>query len=287
MIKLNENTFKKKRRNLNMDANKNPTVGESIITLLKHWFSTMNAYGIPKIFRSNTNIILKLMWLSCFIASCSYCVYLLVQLIQNYSGFPTNINQRIIQETPSEFPAVSFCNIKTVNITTNMSLIKNVPPVKQFKSTFEWISSLQYMARVAVFKQKNTTIRKSYGYQLENMLVSCFFNYNPCSLSDFTYFYDPLYGNCYTFNKETPARKVTIPGLAYGLTLELFVGNPSTETFYQFNDGIVVSVDNQTSIPFKEGDVIKVAAGAETDLIINRNFITKLPSPYGNCLSDC
>ena len=140
--------------------------------------------------------------------------------------------------------------------------------------------------RAAVFNQNSDAVRKSYGYQLENMLVSCHFNYNPCYLSDFTYFYDPLYGNCYTFNKEAPVKNITIPGLSYGLTLELFLGNPPTETQYQFNDGIIVSIDNQSSIPFADEEAFKVAAGSETDLIVRRNFVNMLPSPYGNCLSD-
>ena len=147
--------------------------------------------------------------------------------------------------------------------------------------------------RIKVFSETNTTIRKSYGYQIENMLVSCTFNYNPCSASSFTYYYDPNLGNCYTFNKGLydngtlyPINNVTIPGLAYGLTLELFLGNPPNETVYEYNDGVIVSINNQTSLPFTEGDIMKAAAGEETDLIVRRNFINKLPSPYGNCLKD-
>ena len=147
--------------------------------------------------------------------------------------------------------------------------------------------------RIKVFSETNTTIRKSYGYQIENMLVSCTFNYNPCSASSFTYYYDPNLGNCYTFNKGVydngtsyPINTVTIPGLAYGLTLELFVGNQAAETLYEFNDGVVISIDNQTSLPFTEGDIMKAAANSETDFIVRRNFITKLPFPYGNCIAD-
>jgi hypothetical protein len=269
------------------------TLKESSVLLLQQWLSSLNAYGIPKIFRSNLNFSLRILWTCCFIASFGYCVYLLVQLIGNYLNFPSYISTQIYQEIPAQFPAVSFCNLKPVNISTNSSLIKSVPLIQNFISIFEWISSLQYKMRIKVFSETNTTLRKNYGYQLENMLVSCTFNYNPCNASSFKYFYDPNLGNCYTFNKgiyddgtSYPINTVTIPGLAYGLTLEIFVGNPANETLYEYNDGVVISIDNQTSLPFTEGDVIKAAAGSETDLIINRNFITKLPSPYGNCIAD-
>ena len=60
-----------------------------------------------------------------------------------------------------------------------------------------------YATRSLINNDKNLTNenRKEMGYQLKDMLISCFFNYEPCTVNDFTYFHDPLYGNCYTFNK--------------------------------------------------------------------------------------
>ena len=263
-----------------------PSLRNSLIELIKNWLSSINAYGIPKIFRSNINLIMKIIWFSCVLASVGYCLYLLVQLIQMYTSFPSSISTEKVQEMPTQFPAVTICNLKTVNNAANLNFLNLVKNKTANQSTFEWISSIQYLMRAAVFNQNNETIRKSYGYQLENMLVSCHFNYNPCYLSDFTYFYDPLYGNCYTFNKQAPIKYVTIPGLSYGLTLELFLGNPPTETKYQFNDGIVVSIENQSSIPFTDVEAIKAASSSETDIIVYRNFMTQLPDPYGNCLKD-
>ena len=209
-------------------STENHSLRQSLVLLLKDWLSSINAYGIPKIFRTNINLILKIIWFSCVLASVSYCLYLLIQLIQVYTSFPSSINTQIVQEMPTQFPAVTICNLKTVNIAANLNLLNLVQNKSKTQSTFEWISSIQYLMRAAVFNQNNETIRKSYGYQLEIMLVSCHFNYNPCYLSDFAYFYDPLYGNCYTFNKQAPVKYVTIPGLSYGLTLEFFLGNPPT-----------------------------------------------------------
>jgi hypothetical protein len=70
------------------------------------------------------------------------------------------------------------------------------------------------------------------------------------------------------------------------MPLELFLGNSSNETVFEYNDEVIISIVNQTSLPFKEGDIMKVAAGEETDLIVRRVFIMQLPSPYGNCLKD-
>jgi hypothetical protein len=261
--------------------------------ILTQWLSSLNAYGIPKIFRSNLNSFLKFIWICFFFVSFGYCLYLLVQLLKNYVTYSSYINTQIYQDIPAKFPAVSFCNLKTVNVSVNSTLFSKIAPIQNFKSIFDWISAQQYILRETMYAEKNTTVRKSYGYQLENMLISCYFNYNPCNASSFTYFYDPSLGNCYTFNKGVfdngtpyPIKTVTIPGLAYGLTLELFLGNPSNETVFMYNDGVIISIGNQSSLPFKEGDIMKVAAGEETDLIVRRDFIMKLPSPYGNCLKD-
>ena len=75
-------------------------------------------------------------------------------------------------------------------------------------------------------------------------------------------------------------------GPTYGLSLELFLGNPPIDTVNEYRDGIYVSINNQTTIPFTQGDIITAPAGAETNLIVNRNFVTKLEKPYGNCLKD-
>ena len=47
-----------------------------------------------------------------------------------------------------------------------------------------------------------------------------------------------------------------------------------------------MSIQNQTSVPFLQDNVLKASGGAESDFIIKRNLITRLPSPYGNCLGD-
>jgi hypothetical protein len=133
----------------------------------------------------------------------------------------------------------------------------------------------------------NDTLRKEMGYQIENMLVSCYFNFIPCYSSDFVYFYDYRNGNCFTFNsgkgKSNRILHVSTSDSEYaGLVLELFVGNPDVETYYEFNDGFLLSIHNQSSKPFIDSE-LKVPAGAETDLKINRNFISKLKPPHGDC----
>jgi hypothetical protein len=130
------------------------------------------------------------------------------------------------------------------------------------------------------------------GYRIEDMLVSCRYNFQVCQLSDFVYFYHSQYGNCYTFNggvydngTSAPIKTSSSTGITYGLQLELFLGDPKDDLPYDFASGIVLTVNNMTAEPMYQGEILKAETGVETDFIVNRNFISKLPDPYGNCIS--
>ena len=131
--------------------------------------------------------------------------------------------------------------------------------------------------------------RKTLGYQLDDMLVSCSFNFQVCTKDDFQYYYDSWYDNCYIFNSgkyvnNSKIKKVTKTDSEYsGLVLELYTGNPLNETFLSYEDGFIVSIHNQSYLPFSSDSGYKVEAGAETDFKVTRNFVTNLPPPHGSC----
>lgn len=161
-----------------------------------------------------------------------------------------------------------------------------------FSTTFDYIITQQYATRSIINNDKTltATTRKELGFELKDMLASCFFNYKICSVSDFTYFYDESNGNCYTFNKGVydngttyDKKSVSIARPLYGLILELYLGDPTVDSYHEFNNGIMISIHNQSSVPFTQGEKMKAAAGAETDFIMSRNFISKLESPYDTC----
>ncbi len=126
--------------------------------------------------------------------------------------------------------------------------------------------------------------RRSIGFELDDMLLQCNFNWIPCSKSDFNYLYDPIYGNCFTFNNQRIIKQVSSQGPSYGLVLDLFLGNPKVQSDYEINDGVIIVIHNQSTVPFFSSDRIYSATNSETDLKISRNFISKLGMPYNNCI---
>ena len=75
-----------------------------------------------------------------------------------------------------------------------------------------------------IYSFSNLTIdeKKSLGHQLDDILLSCEFNSQPCDSSDFSWFFDITYGNCFTFNTGINLKKQTIlAGSNFGLKLSL------------------------------------------------------------------
>ena len=254
-------------------------------------------HGIPKILKKNSHTILKIIWILCLITCVTAGSISIYKSIEQYLFYPSFISTSIVEEIPTEFPAVTICNMKSVNSSTLDGYIvtKSASVNNNFTSLFEWLETEHYILRLYVNNNANYTYerRKAMGFQIENMLISCYFNYLPCYATDFTYSYNPLYGNCYTFNaaydSNGTAKQIktsTLSGYYNGLILEFFVGKPSANTLIEYRDGLIISIQNQSSEPFWQSDTLKASAGSENDFIVKRNFITKLPPPHGNCLLD-
>jgi hypothetical protein len=132
----------------------------------------------------------------------------------------------------------------------------------------------------------NNTTRKALGFQIEDMLFSCEYNAKPCNSSDFTYIFNNLYGNCYTWNKATPPLQTSLAERDGGLAFELYLGNPIQDTVYNYEDGVYISIHNQSDYPFSKNPVIIAAAGASSYFSLKKNILQKLQPPYGTCIAD-
>ena len=278
-----------------------PSLGTLLNNSVKGTCLDSTLMGIPNILKESNHLVLRIIWILCFLICCGFCFYFVILSIQQYLTYSTYLAIQTKQSVPAEFPMVSFCNIKPVNYSsttvktflfsqaTNYYLPQIGPT-----SMYEWAMGINMLLRILINRDPSNVItdsnRKSFGYEIEDMLISCYFNYKPCYASDFTYFYSTLYGNCYTFNSGVHANGSTYPvkttssnNALYGLTLELYLGDPYLAWPFQMNDGFYISIQNQTEKPFWQGDALKVDGGCETDFILKRNLISKLPQPYGNC----
>jgi len=288
------------------------SLGILIKTSVKETCLESTIAGIPNIFKNGNHVILRIIWLICFLCCTGVSLWFVYGTITQFMSNPTYVDVQINQEVPTNFPMVTFCNMKLINFSS--PLIKTYlnktfdnwfipvypePSYEKYNITslHEW-SLGELMLLVNLLNNDPSGIitnanRKSFGYQIEDMLVSCYFNYKPCYATDFTYVYDLRFGNCYTFNGGVfsngttySPKQVNLDGRLYGLTLELYLGDPNNTMELQPTDGIYLTIQNQSSKPLWSGDPFTAPSAAETDFILKRNFVTNLPSPYTNCTVD-
>ena len=134
-------------------------------------------------------------------------------------------------------------------------------------------------------KQLTDAFRKSLGLTINEMLVSCTFNSIECSASDFSWYFDTYFGNCFTFN-STGRNQISQSGKLNGLKMELFVGQAVTVEQVAKNNGLHIFIFNETvtTNPFSDG--VDASAGKETSILLDKNRVVKIQKPYGACTPD-
>ena len=254
--------------------------------------STM--HGLPNVFRSN-HFIMKIFWLILFLLSLALAIYLVSVSVKTFLNFDVTVSIAYEQETPIDFPAVTFCNLNpfyqlraAAFINSSLSL-NNISYLTSLTSIANTTNALT-LAKMAMYYIKaeaviNQTIMQQIGFSLTDMLFSCTFLGMPCSTSDFTSFQSYEYGNCYTFNSgvNVSINKVSNAGPAHGLELELFAGDPKSQQ-YVYRSGFYVVVHNQSITPLMDSEGVSVSSGMETNIGVEREFISRLGRPYSGCV---
>lgn len=179
---------------------------------LKRFGTTTTAHGLPRILASKY-LVTKLIWLLFTLTSIGLCAYMIIRGILIYIEFGTT---SLIRQYPSEsitFPVVSICNRNrmltraasdhireyyqsefNVNITDMDDFFEQAYIKETIYPDIEWIF---YQTFLPGF---NVTLKRSFGYSLEELLVRCEFDSKPCNHSWFDWYYHPAYGNCFKFN---------------------------------------------------------------------------------------
>ena len=95
----------------------------SIKSLVKTVFSEFaddtTIHGFKNMAKSSNHIILKIIWLICFLVSTGGCIYTLYNNYTNYYSYPFSTKILVVNEIPTEFPTVTFCNAKSLDMSKN------------------------------------------------------------------------------------------------------------------------------------------------------------------------
>ena len=262
--------------------------------LLIDFIISSTIHGLPNIFKSKT-LFLKIMWTFFILVSLSYCSFSIIKSINSYYSWEYVTNIDVIQEVPTEFPAITICNLNIYESEFAQQLLKqifsnlgNISNDSYYHSVTTKYS-FQFISMGDNFNDEN---RRNLSLPLKDFLIDCNFGLSKCSAEEFDWYYSMQYGNCYTFNsghnikgQKQLVRNSSQAGSFNGLRLELFLGKQSDVPNLVSNSGAHVFVNNKSFTP-KINEGIDISNGELSNIIISRTFINKLAKPFSDCQSN-
>jgi len=248
---------------------------------LKNLITDSTIHGIPRLLKTKS-FFMKIVWGIFTAASVVLCVHQIKQSVEDFLSYDTVTTFETIVEIPAKFPTITICNLNIFQNNFNYTIINTVklPPNITFNKVDERFFLLNNLHPL------NDTIKKKFAFSIEEMLISCRFNGQFCDWSDFEWYFDPFYANCYRFNSKMDQIKiVTQSGNLFGLRLELFMGDEFKMQSLMRTAGFQIMINNQSNYPsINEG--YTVAPGIETNLEVSRVFNQKLGPPHSNCIQE-
>ena len=230
--------------------------------------------------------------------------YMVFNSMASYLSFEVVTTVRTLHETSSLFPKITICNINpftteyALNYLQGINSSWNIFSLEMNNLTLDQkILFLDefYHYFISTVNEKSFSVenRKKLSHSLEDILLNCSFNDQPCGSHDFTYKFDPYYGNCFEFNTGfdefgniVTLRQTTLTGSTYGLHLEFYVNMHENLTlFNSLNSalGLLVRVGNSSYLTDYGLDGIRISPGFLTDIVLDRTYKQILPKPYSNC----
>ena len=245
---------------------------------------------------------LKIFLTICLITSSGLCSYLVIELILSYLSFGVSTTTRTLYETPALFPKLTICNINPFTTKYAMEFLKEInkelnPNIDIFNQTqmnsFNFSYRTQLISNIKLTGRNrmnalNEREKKLLSHSLKDLMQLCFYNGQICSYTNFTWYFDLSYGNCW----QIKIGEFSFPGETYGLQIHLYVNvNENLTSFisYDTNGGLgaLIRIDNSSYLTsYLPGDGIKIPAGYATDVSLSRSFKSILPMPYSNCIID-
>ena len=270
------------------------TKKEKIFKLLHETLSTTTFHGLPNLARA-TNRLQFFYWLSFTLISTCLCIFLVVCEINNFFDYDVVTKIRSYQENKVLFPRVVLCTQNMFETKYAREFLLNITRLNNLTNVFdenvmsEFNSSEKTrLINILISKAKTVVnrpdfpddIRRKFGYSIEDTLFECDFNAKPCNLTrDFSWHFNPNYGNCFTHKAEEIKFQ---PGPFKGLYLVMYTSFDERFKFFQQKLGLVVHIINETSVGLRS-DVKLILPGFRTEFAIKRVFQKRAAKPFSEC----
>ena len=282
--------------NIVNDTNEKSKLAQEIKEIAFEWILDSTSHGLPNLFKTSQKY-LQVFWLIAFLTCSGGGFYIIVSYIITFSSYGVTVSTNYVTETPIDFPAITICNLNPFRSNRSSILFSQVSTSYNLSSALKLVNTTNAITFMKTFlsyskleASSNPTLsvnRISYGFYLDEMLISCYAFDNNCSASDFTFLQSYDYGNCYTFNSGINSTIISgsFDGPGNSIEIELFSGDPN-DVSYSYKNGFYVVLHNQTTMPIMVNEGVYANAGEETNIGVERNFYNKLSTPYSDCVID-
>ena len=230
---------------------------KKIKNLIKSIIEDSTIHGIPRLLKSNSWIS-KIAWIIFFCISTSFCLYLIVSSILSFLQYNVVTTIETTNEIPSYLPVITICNLNQLQTNNSFYLVQKYSFMSYLPNE---VKNFFLMNEISSF---NDSYKKSLSFSSNESILKCNINGITCTESDFVWVFDPIYGNCYSFNSGSNKSqnsvdliKIKRSGNNNGLRLELFIGNPKNIPEFIETSGYHVMIHNQTyKMTTNEGNVV-------------------------------
>jgi hypothetical protein len=253
------------------------------------------------------NLTLKLFIPSFILVSYCLASYLVIESIVAYLSYEVITTSREIYEASSLFPKITICNYNPFTTRYSLEFLKQIneqirPDLNMFnESQFAPLTYAQktlllsdiFLAANLAMLRLSVEEKKLLGHSLEDILISCTFNNEPCDASDFAWKFDAFFGNCYVFNggfnssgHTVGLRRSYIAGSLFGFNVQLYADFHTNLTIFNANQfkGAYVRIENSSYLSDDLLDNgIYISPGKWTNALVKRIFEFQLPRPYSSC----
>ena len=249
------------------------------------WSQSVDINCYTKMMAYRPNYKVQFIWLLILLGSTGATFYFISKSVIDYFNYDVVSQTCVINEMPTQFPAVTFCDnnpFSTEEAKVFMEHVANSNGLSSLQSYFDLLFLSQLNAASPL---TNDETRMQLGLGLGQ--ITCFYATNDCK-NDLHWFWSFDYGNCYTFNSglNLTSQKINLKdaykyGKGFGLNV---VVNLYDVNKYIGSDakGLVVFVHNSSFKPSSKEVFVK--PGEVTHIQLERTFVEKQPSPYSECI---
>jgi len=238
-ISSQESHSKPNARKLFTPPSPPPTSAPSrtFLSVLKENLTCEMYQATLNLFSSSYHFIIKLHLFTFLLVSYALASYTTISLVLSYFDYGVTAKTTVVYETPVEFPKITLCNMNPFTTEYSLNVLTQVnkilyPNVDLLNGqlddkvgtniTQDFYENLMRatMGFVANFSDAD---KKRLSHSLDDIMLTCLYNQRVCSPStDFTWSFDPFYGNCYSFNADVnQLKKASMGSSAFGLILTM------------------------------------------------------------------